>query len=170
VTELTSQVVESYEARIAAGDKVGRKERERAEDALELQKVLQLASLTASAVATWFAMTRDLALIPGNALGAPFEAAGIVAASMIGPASQILGQEIPFVSGRSGDAGYEGNGQAAVRKDDAFFKGQDSDYTDNRNEPRGGEDPRANTARTSGGSVTVSVTFSDGRVGKRSIR
>lgn len=174
VIALTSDVIDSYTARVEAGEKVGRRERERAEDALELQKVLQLASLTASAVATWFAMTRDLALIPGNALGAPYEAAGIVAASMIGPASQILGQEIPFPQGsRGGSAGYSGQGQAAVRQDDAYFKGQDFD-TDDRAPPRGGEDPRGGTggsqlARTSGSSVAVSIVFSDGRVGKRRI-
>jgi hypothetical protein len=170
VTSLTQQVIDQYTERLQAGDEISAREVERARTAIAIQKATQLASLTASAVVTWFNMTRDLSLIPGNAVGAPFEAAAIVAASMIGPAAQILGQTIPFPPGSQGQGtgGEPGVAPTSV--------GPAPDQNPNvRDEGYGsapgvvGSGKSSRTSYSGSGEVTLAVTFTDGRIGKRRI-
>lgn len=168
---LTDGVIASYTARLEAGDAVTAAEVARAQRALALQKTLELVSLTASAIATWFNLTRDLSTIPGNAIGAPFEAAAIVLGSMVVPASQILGESIPFP--RSSGGGGAGSAGSAVTAPNGYEPPPDqgANYKDDGGGYRGGQSG-ASSSRSSGGgeSVTVvAVTFTNGRIGKRRI-
>jgi hypothetical protein len=163
VDAITGQILEDYAARVDAGEEVTAEETRRAQAALAVQKTMQLASMTASAVATWMSLTRDLATLPGNAPFAAFEAAGIVAATLVAPASQILGQTIPFVNTNPPNPGvYTPENINDYDREELDEALQEGDIKFGRS--------TGSTARTSGSSVMVSVVFSDGRVGKRRIR
>lgn len=93
---ITDLIIDNYERRVAAGQVLGEAEMRNANRLDALAKAAQITAMSVAAISTWFSMTRDLALIPGNAVAAPFEAAGIVLAGMIAPAAQILGEPVPF--------------------------------------------------------------------------
>lgn len=110
VQSITELVISSYEQRAAAGERLSEQEMRTANRIANVAKAAAIAQLSLNALIAWFQLTRDIGLIPGLAAGAPAIAAGIIAATMIAPAAQILGEPIPFASvGGGGGGGGEPN-------------------------------------------------------------
>lgn len=161
VSAITDQIVAQYERRVAAGEELGTKEMKAANRLAALSKVAQIGAMTVNAVSTWFSLTRDLAAIPGNAAFAPFEAAGIIAASMIAPAAQIIGSPIPFPNVE------ENVGKSPTFQDPVEERGTAAGYADafGAGNLSGGGGSNRSAASNGQFSVVVSVTPVQG-VGK----
>lgn len=120
ITAITDLIIGNYERRVAAGEKLSVAEMRNANRLDALAKTAAISAMSVSALVTYFALVRDLALIPGNAPFAIAEAATIVAASMIAPAVQVLGQPVPFPYAQRNDNGghaqsFDANGDGVLQ-------------------------------------------------------